>query len=72
MSKYTIGNRLSHTVNGGVVTVPDEVYDNQHDYDGKTFPVLKTNGKSGRAKLMGELYGLNTPGTGDMIVKIVR
>ena len=72
MSKYTLKNYKSHTVNGGVVTVPDEVAKNQDDYDGKTFPIIKSNGKRGRAKLMGELYGLNTPGTGDMIVKIVR
>ena len=41
------------------------------DYDGKTFPALRRDGTKARAMLMGEEYGLWTPGTGDPVVKMV-
>ena len=68
----------AHTAKGGqIAIVPDEVYEDQHGYDGKTFPVILipsygSFGKQrrGRAKLRGDLYGLHTGGTGDMTVSV--
>ena len=72
MSKYTFNNGyLAHNMTRtGFVTVPDQVADNQKEFDGETFPVIKSNGTRGRARLMGDEYGLWTSGTGDMVVSI--
>lgn len=76
--KYTlrVNGPQAHTVRGRYIAiVPDEVAENQKAFDGKSFPVLLF-GKRGlglhraRATLRGELYGLHTPGVGDMIVAI--
>jgi hypothetical protein len=77
MSKYTLtrDGAQAHTVTGGRVVVPDEVALDQEAFDGATFPVLRLhiNGvpRKCRARLRGDLYGLHTPGTGDMVVSIV-
>lgn len=78
--KYTLTAEGSqaNTVKGHYIAiVPDEVAENQSDFDGKTFPILikPTYGmpgkiRKGRGRLRGDLYGLNTPGTGDMVVAI--
>lgn len=54
------------------VFVPDQVYESQSEYDGKEFPIIFRNGTTGRAILRGELYGLNTPGTGDITVEVIE
>ena len=54
----------------GIVTIPDDVYEHQRAYDGKTFPVIRHDGTKSRARLRGELYGLWTSGTGDPIVSM--
>jgi hypothetical protein len=49
--------------------VSQEIATDQHGYDGKTFKALLPNGQWMRVKLVGSDYGLNTSGTGDMIVR---
>ena len=74
----------AHTPSGQwIAIVPREVADDQRSYDGKTFPILlirpygkRSPGDSetprrARGKLRGDLYGLHTPGTGDMVVSII-
>lgn len=69
---YTFSNRYAaHNMSRtAIVTVPDQVAKDQRAFDGKSFPIIKADGTKGRAKLMGEEYGLNTAGTGDMVVRI--
>jgi hypothetical protein len=71
--KYTfVGMAAAHTKRrDDYVYVPDQVADNQKDYDGKTFPILRRDKSKARAKLLGDEYGLWTGGTGDMVVAIV-
>ncbi len=83
MKKYTFNRGYQgFTVKGLRVILPDQVYDNQKDYDGKTFPVAvfpvnwrwlvpRLRTRPARARLMGDLYGLHTTGTGVPVVKIV-
>lgn len=49
--------------------IPDQVADDQHKYDGKTFPALLHDGTKIRVLLNGDDYGLNTSGTGDVVVR---
>ena len=56
---------------GNIFTVPDQVGENQKEFDGKTFPAFQS-GRKCRVKLRGDWYGLNTPGTGDMRVQLIR
>lgn len=61
------------TVSGMIVSVPLTVRDNQRiyaDHD-RSFTVIRSDGRTGRAKLAPELYGLFTAGTGDMIVRMI-
>lgn len=55
----------------GIVTIPDQVYDSQKQYDGRTFPVVRADGSKTRGMLIGSEYGLWTSGTGDPVVKLV-
>ena len=73
MSKYTFNSQsAAHTMSGvTIVTIPDQVANNQQEYDGKTFPVIRPDGTRARAMLMGDEYGLWTPGTGDPVVKMI-
>lgn len=57
---------------GPYVFVPDQVFEDQHAYDNLDFPIMYQDGTMGRAILRGELYGLNTTGTGDMIVELIE
>lgn len=61
------------TVNGMIVSVPLDVRDNQRLYatNDRSFTVVRPDGRTGRAKLAPELYGLFTTGTGDMIVRMI-
>lgn len=54
-----------------IVYLPDEVAENQNDFDGKTFPIIKASGKRARGKLMGKEYNLGESGTGDAVVKVI-
>lgn len=68
MKKYTYSHgNLAH-YGQTRVTVPDQVAEDQRGYDGMTFPAIKPNGLKIRVRLRGDLYGLHTPGTGDMVV----
>ena len=68
---YTFVRRsLARTVSGDFVTVPDQVEEDQREFDGRTFPVERSDGRMARATLRGDLYGLDTPGTGDMVVSM--
>lgn len=69
---YTFEKKMQAlTMSGAVVAIPDQVAEAQREYDGKTFPIIKRGGEKGRARLMGDEYGLGTPGTGEIVVKIV-
>jgi hypothetical protein len=52
--------------------IPVEVDRDQREYDGKTFVAVADNGRRIRVRLVGDDYGLNTSGTGDVIVRPVR
>lgn len=73
--KYTFDNFHAHLGLSGSKTciVPTEVANNQREWDGKTFPVIvqcnENMYRTVRVRLIGEDYGLNTSGTGDMIVR---
>ena len=69
--KYTYKDKTeAHAVHDNMrVIVPDQVGDNQRDYNGVRVPCLDVRtGKRIYARLRGDLYGLHTTGTGDMIV----
>ena len=71
MSKYTYND--NYTAHLGVYgdrqcVVPDQVSDDQHAFDGCTFPAI-FRGKKIRVRLDGSDYGLNSAGTGDMVVR---
>lgn len=71
--KYTfLRGYQAHTMSRtGFVVIPDQVADDQKNYDGKTFPVVRRDGTRARARLMGDEYDLWGPGTGDPVVKMV-
>jgi hypothetical protein len=56
-----------------IVTVPDQVADDQKNFDlsNKVFPALTNDGAEIHVRLDGSRYGLHTYGTGDMIVRVV-
>ena len=70
-------NAVAHYGDGSVI-VPDQVAESQRDYDGVAFPAIRLTALPGvrdpragakvRVRLRGDLYGLHTPGTGDMRV----
>lgn len=66
---YELGY-LAHTTTGKLVTLPDHVAENQIGYDGQEI-VVNQSGKKRKAILRGDLYGLDTPGTGDPIVELI-
>lgn len=51
--------------------IPQEVAENQKEYDGKTFKALLQDGSWMRVKLVGDDYDLWGSGTGDMVVRPV-
>lgn len=72
MSMYTYDrDYAAHTMSGQIVTIPDQVAADQHEYDGKTFPVIRDDGRKARAMLMGDEYGLHTTGTGEPVVRMI-
>ena len=80
--KYTLtpNSPLAISASGAYhVAIPNEVAANQKAFDGKSFPalILPRNGhcnpstpRRAKARLRGDLYGLHTAGTGDMVVSI--
>lgn len=76
-SKYTYSGYEAHLGLTGDNTceIPNEVAEDQKVYDGKTFParVLTgyNKGRMMRVRLIGDDYGLNTSGTGDVVVRPV-
>ena len=72
MTKYSFDLKYqARTMSGDFVEIPDQVARDQKGFDGETFPVLRKDGKKARAQLMGDEYGLHTPGTGDPVVRMV-
>jgi len=69
----------AHTTDGAIVSLPDEVFENQktyavmdpEDYSIEEIEVRDRQGNRLRALLRGDLYGLGTPGTGDPIVELI-
>jgi hypothetical protein len=73
MATYTYsGNHAAHSTDGGLVTIPDQVFAAQKDHDGERIPVLDRMGEARTAILRGDLYGLHTPGTGDPVVELIE
>jgi hypothetical protein len=70
MTKYTYTRGHAAWQGERIVTVPDQVAENQRDYDNRraSFPAILDNGRRVRVRLDGEAYGLHTSGTGDMRV----
>ena len=66
--RYTYDNHMLAHNGRRTVVVPDQVAGDQRAYDGRTFPALADNGARVRVRLRGDLYGLHTAGTGDMVV----
>lgn len=71
MTRYTFERGHAAHYAGRIITVPDQVAQNQKAFDGKSFPAIDApgypwNGRAIRVRLDGEAYGLHTPGTGDM------
>jgi len=71
-TKYTYNSKFAAHYNGEIVTVPDQVSNDQRKWandDNKSFPALRKNGTKVQVRLDPEAYGLFTSGTGDMVVK---
>ena len=66
--KYSYTKRAQAHYGDWVVTVPDQVADDQKSYDGVAFPARRGDNATVRVVLRGDLYGLHTGGTGDMVV----
>ena len=63
----------ARTISGTIVCIPLDVRDAQKAYAmaDKSFKVRRADGRTGRAKLAPERYGLFTSGTGDIVVRMV-
>jgi hypothetical protein len=68
---YTYYHNSAAWLGDEIVTVPDQIADEQHHHDrAQTFyPVPRGGGGTINVRLHGDAYGLWTPGTGDMIVR---
>lgn len=66
--KYTYLTNSEAHYNGEIVVVPDQVAYTQKAFDQMPFPARKRDGSVVRVVLRGDLYGLHTTGTGDMVV----
>jgi len=53
------------------VAIPDEVADNQAEFNGQTITVRDHMGDQVQAILRGDLYELGASGTGDSIVELI-
>ena len=80
--KYTLttNSPLAISASGTYhVAIPNEVAADQKAFDGRTFPAIMLpryghcnpkEPRKVRARLRGDLYGLHTAGTGDMVVSL--
>lgn len=70
--RYTMTS-YARTVSGLIVQIPTDVCQAQKHYAlaDKSFPAIHRDGRPARARLAPERYGLFTPGTGDIVVRIV-
>jgi hypothetical protein len=68
---YIYGRRFAAWLENQIVTIPDEVADDQrhHDTARTIFPAVTDNGEVILVQLDGDAYGLHTPGAGDAIVR---
>lgn len=70
---YTYHRNIAAWLDGAIVTVPDQVDDNQRHCDANRIEfVCKGAGGDAVVRLDGAAYGLNTYGTGDMVVRLVK
>jgi len=71
--RYTFNDKMgAHNMSRTeIVTIPDQVYDDQKHFDGKSFPIITESGRKGRGRLMGDEYGLYSYGTGNPVVKVI-
>lgn len=71
MTAYTYDRRMAAWLGDEIVTVPDQIADDQraHDEARTVFPAIRRGGGIAiKVRLNGDAYGLHTPGAGDMIV----
>lgn len=71
MSIYTYDKQFAAHYAGGIVTVPDQVAEDQRGFADadKSFPALRADGTKVRVRLDAEAYGLYTSGTGDIVLR---
>ena len=55
-----------------IVTIPDEVAEDQEEWDGKTFVAYDRYGGELIVRLAGDEYDLHGSGTGDTVVEYVE
>lgn len=53
-----------------LVYVPDQVIENQTQFNGSRFPVLRRDGRRAQGVLQGHRYGLGTQAVGDPVVAL--
>lgn len=70
---YTYHRNIAAWLNDEIVTVPDQVDDDQRHYDANQIEfICKGEGGDIAVRLDGAAYGLNTYGTGDMVVQLAK
>lgn len=70
-TKYTYNHNFQAHYGEQIVTVPDQVADDQRGFASRdqSFPALRRDGSKVRVKVDAEATGLYTTGTGDLRVK---
>lgn len=61
----------AHIIGGGIAIIPDQVADDQKEYDGRVVRAI-VRGQIRAVRLRGDLYDLCGPGTGDPVVEDLR
>lgn len=71
MAHYTYTRRFAAHHGQGIVTIPDQVAEDQRGYAAadRSFPALRDDGRRVRVRLDAEAYGLFATGTGDAVVR---
>jgi len=71
---WTYTKKRAAWLDNEIVTIPDEIADDQRHHDEKAtaFPALNRRGKQIMVRLDGDAYGLHTPGTGDPVVREIE
>lgn len=72
--KYTYTRGYAAHYGDTIVTVPDQVADDQKGFAerGQSFPAVRRNGQKVRVRIDADATGLFTTGTGDLVVKAER